>query len=142
MKKLNFALAISILLMLYSLAGHSQNIENPMVKLEKGVYMFSGRQAMVIPTDSALRSVNIAVNALFKQNPVVNLTIWSPDTPGNMFTVYNLKFNYDQTKTYVGVETGNVTIGQHVPYLYYCDYIIIGVIKKHNNYSTQLYSKK
>ena len=111
------------------------------IALGKGMYMYTGRVLMCVPQGGKhVRQVAILLPKLVvntdkdgvlipgKQNPVINVTITSPQTPGPNHTMQLFDVTYNNTAFRHNTElklTAGVYDGKPVDYDYYCDYIIV-----------------
>jgi hypothetical protein len=63
---------------------------------------------------------------LFQQRPVVTTTVYSPQSPGAAFVVWDVKVNTIGDETQIVVSATNAQTGVGVPFDYYCDIVAIG----------------
>jgi hypothetical protein len=87
---------------------------------------YAGTVLMSPGADDSSRVVEFEIDAIFDNPPTSSLTIYSRDSPGPMFAIYNLTIVADGGLTVFKVEAENVQIGSKVKYDYFCDFIIIG----------------
>ena len=86
----------------------------------------SGTLATAIPSGgSHVRQVEVRLPK-FVGEPSVTATIFSQESPGNAFAIWDIKINDLGGQTQVAISACNVQTGQPVPYTYYCSYVVIG----------------
>ena len=85
-----------------------------------------GNALMVIPEGGAhVREVEIRV-PLFSGPPAVTATVFSPESPGTAFAIFDIKAQPLEGQTQIVVAAANVDIGKPVTYEYWCSYVIVG----------------
>lgn len=86
----------------------------------------SGTVPMIIPQGGAhVRQVEIRLPK-FSPKPTVTATIYSTESPGNVFGIFSIKINNIGNQTQIVITATNVEKAFAVPYAYFCNYIIIG----------------
>ncbi|MBW4456484.1 MAG: hypothetical protein KME55_29445 [Nostoc indistinguendum CM1-VF10] len=86
----------------------------------------AGTAPMIIPQGGAhVRQVEIRLPK-FSPKPTVTATIYSTESPGNVFGIFSIKINDLGNQTQIGITATNVERGFAVPYAYFCNYIVIG----------------
>lgn len=87
----------------------------------------SGSVPMLIPQGGAhVRAVEIRL-PLFAQRPCVTATLYSPESVGPAFIIYNIKVNKLSTnQTQIVINATNPQGAVNVPFTYFCDYVVIG----------------
>jgi hypothetical protein len=96
-------------------------------ELGGGVAMFSGNVPMIIPSGGDhVRQAEIRVPRLTGNPPVVTATVFSNESPGTVFGVYHISVNPLGEATQIVISATNVEAKVGVPYLFWCNYIVIG----------------
>ena len=87
-----------------------------------------GRAQMIIPQGGKhVRQVAVYIPALFNGTPSVTATVYSPQSPGTMFSLYNIQINDLGAQTQVAFSAANVQIGVPSDYTFVCDYVVSGI---------------
>src|SRR6516165_2843571 len=87
-----------------------------------------GRAQMIIPQGGKhVRQVAVYIPALFNGTPSVTATVYSPQSPGTMFSLYNIQVNDLGGQTQVAFSAANVQIGTPSDYSFVCDYVVNGI---------------
>jgi hypothetical protein len=87
-----------------------------------------GRAQMIIPQGGKhVRQVAVYIPALFNGTPSVTATVYSPQSPGTMFALYNIQINDLGTQTQVAFSAANVQIGTPSDLTFVCDYVVSGI---------------
>ena len=87
-----------------------------------------GRAQMIIPQGGKhVRQVAVYIPAQFNGTPSVTATVYSPQSPGTMFSLYNIQFNELGGQTQVVFSAANVQIGTASDYTFVCDYVVSGI---------------
>jgi hypothetical protein len=96
-------------------------------QLGEGTAIFSGNAPMVIPAGGGhVRQAEIRVPLLAGSPPVVTATVFSNESPGTVFGVYHISVHPLGSATQIVISAANVKEGVAVPYIFWCNYIIIG----------------
>jgi len=86
-----------------------------------------GTVRMDIPSGGKhARQTQVLIPAKFKGEPTVTATVYSKESPGTMFTIYNIQINDLGQQTQVAFSAANVEIGAESDYQFVCDYVVIG----------------
>jgi hypothetical protein len=86
-----------------------------------------GTVKMDIPSGGKhTRQTEVLIPAKFKAEPTVTATVYSKESPGTMFAIYNIKMNDLGKQTQVVSSATNVEIGAKSDYQFVCDYVVIG----------------
>jgi hypothetical protein len=86
----------------------------------------AGTAPMVIPQGGAhVRQVEIRLPK-FSLKPTVTATLYSTESPGNVFGIFSIKINDLGNQTQIAITASNVETGFAVPFAYFCNYIVIG----------------
>lgn len=86
----------------------------------------AGTAPMIIPQGGAhVRQVEIRLPK-FSSKPTVTATLYSTESPGNVFGIFSIKINDLGNQTQIGITASNVETGFAVPFAYFCNYIVIG----------------
>jgi hypothetical protein len=87
-----------------------------------------GRAVMITPQGGKqVRQVAVYIPATFNGTPSVTATVYSPESPGTMFSLYNVKVNDLGYQTQVVFSAANVQIGVHSDYTFICNYLVTGI---------------
>jgi hypothetical protein len=87
-----------------------------------------GRALMIIPQGGKhVRQVAVYIPATFNGTPSVTATVYSPESPGTMFSLYNVKVNDLGYQTQVAFSSANVQIGTPSDLTFVCDYVVSGI---------------
>jgi len=87
-----------------------------------------GRAQMIIPQGGKhVRQVAVYIPALFNGTPSVTATVYSPQSPGTMFSLYNIQVNELGGQTQVAFSAANVQVGTPSDYTFVCDYVVSGI---------------
>jgi hypothetical protein len=87
-----------------------------------------GRAVMIIPQGGKhVRQVAVYIPATFNGTPSVTATVYSPESPGTMFSLYNVKVNDLGYQTQVAFSAANVQIGVPSDYTFICNYVVTGI---------------
>ena len=87
-----------------------------------------GRAIMIIPQGGKhVRQVAVYIPATFNGTPSVTATVYSPESPGTMFSLYNVKVNDLGYQTQVAFSAANVQIGVPSDYTFICNYVVTGI---------------
>jgi hypothetical protein len=87
-----------------------------------------GRALMIIPQGGKhVRQVAVYIPATFNGTPSVTATVYSPESPGTMFSLYNVKINDLGYQTQVAFSAANVQIGLPSDYTFICNYVVTGI---------------
>jgi hypothetical protein len=87
-----------------------------------------GRAVMITPQVAKhVRQVAVYIPATFNGTPSVTATVYSPESPGTMFSLYNVKVNDLGYQTQVAFSAANVQIGVHSDYTFICNYVVTGI---------------
>jgi hypothetical protein len=87
-----------------------------------------GRALMIIPQGGKhVRQVAVYIPATFNGTPSVNATVYSPESPGTMFSLYNVKVNDLGYQTQVAFSAANIQIGVPSDYTFICNYVVTGI---------------
>lgn len=86
----------------------------------------SGTVPMIVPQGGAhVRQVEIRLPK-FSPKPTVTATIYSTESPGNVFGIFSIKINDIGNQTQIVITATNVEKGFAVPFAYFCNYIVMG----------------
>jgi hypothetical protein len=87
-----------------------------------------GRAQMIIPQGGKhVRQVAVYIPAQFNGTPSVTATVYSPQSPGTMFSLYNIQVNELGGQTQVAFSAANVQVGTPSDYTFVCDYVVSGI---------------
>ena len=87
-----------------------------------------GRALMIIPQGGKhVRQVAVFIPATFNGTPSVTATVYSPESPGTMFSLYNVKVNDLGYQTQVAFSAANIQIGVPSDYRFICNYVVTGI---------------
>jgi hypothetical protein len=87
-----------------------------------------GRAQMAIPSGGKhVRQAAVYLPALFNGTPSVTATVYSPQSPGTMFSLDNIQINDLGTQTQVAFSAANVQVGTPSDYTFVCDYVVSGI---------------
>ena len=87
-----------------------------------------GRALMIIPQGGKhIRQVAVYIPVTFNGTPSVTAPVYSPESPGTMFSLYNVKVNDLGYQTQVAFSAANVQIGVPSDYTFICNYVVTGI---------------
>jgi hypothetical protein len=102
-------------------------IINPDIVIGK-MCICSGTIFMDIDDGTAVRQVIKTGIHPFKSTPVVTATIFSPESQGTMFCIFDITTVLTAGATEIKVTAANTDTGTPSKYKYFCSYTIIGRI--------------
>ena len=86
-----------------------------------------GTVPMIIPQGGAhTRQAEIFIPVKFNGEPTVTATVYSKQSPGTMFAIFNIKVNDLGSQTQVAFSAANVQIAIPSIYPFLCNYVITG----------------
>ena len=88
-----------------------------------------GRQPMIVPQGGwHVRQAEIRIPAVFNGTPTVTATVYSPSSPGTMFSIYNIQMNDFGSQTQVVFSAANIQIGSVSPLKdFLVNYVVTGI---------------
>jgi hypothetical protein len=87
-----------------------------------------GRALMIIPQGGKhVRQAAVYIPATFNGTPSVTATVYSPESPGTMFSLYNVKVNDLGYQTQLAFSAANVQIGVPSDNTFICNYVVTGI---------------
>ena len=106
----------------------AQSVIPPQVVSIGNNLLVYGRALMIIPQGGKhVRQVAVYIPATFNGTPSVTATVYSPESPGTMFSLYNVKVNDLGYQTQVAFSAANVQIGLPSDYTFICNYVVTGI---------------
>jgi hypothetical protein len=89
-------------------------------------HLFYGNVAMVVPAGGGqVRQAEIRL-PLFSGPPAVTATVFSPQSPGEAFVIYNIEVNQLGQQTQIVFSATNVETGVPSNLNYWCSYVVVG----------------
>lgn len=102
------------------------NTEHPNTETLGRSNLFCGNVAMVVTAGGAhVRQAEIRL-PLFSGPPAVTATVFSPQSPGEAFVIYNVEVNRLGEQTQIVFSATNVETGVESSLNYWCSYVVVG----------------
>jgi hypothetical protein len=106
----------------------AQSVIPPQVVSIGNNLLVYGRALMIIPQGGKhVRQVAVYIPATFNGAPSVTATVYSPESPGTMFSLYNVKVNDLGYQTQIAFSAANAQIGVPSDYTFICNYVVTGI---------------